>query len=299
MHGAGRSTKPRLDEIATADEIAPGRGPADARHLTAAAALRESAGMSLRVDLSGKVALVTGASGGLGRHFALTLAGAGAVIAVAARRGAELDETARMIRAAGGSAQAVQLDVTDSGQVRAAVEAVCAAQGRIDILINNAGVVASVPVLDLPEAEWDRVLETNLKGAWLMARETARAMAADGRGGCIVNIGSILGLRVAGGVSAYAAAKAGLLHLTRAMALELARYDIRVNALAPGYFETDLNRDFLASEAGKALIKRIPQRRVGRPEDLDGPLLLLASPASAYMTGAVIAVDGGHLQSSL
>jgi NAD(P)-dependent dehydrogenase (short-subunit alcohol dehydrogenase family) len=189
--------------------------------------------------------------------------------------------------------------VTDAAQVRAAVRSVCDRFGRIDVLVNNAGVVASAPVLDLTEAEWDRVLDTDLKGAWLMAREAARAMAGDGKGGSIVNIGSIIGLRVAGGVSAYAAAKAALLHLTRAMALELARHGVRVNALAPGYFETEMNRAFLATEAGQALIKRIPQRRLGRPADLDGPLLLLASAASAYMTGAVIAVDGGHLQSSL
>ncbi len=248
-------------------------------------------------DLDGAVALVTGASGGLGRHFALTLAGAGARVAAGARRAAELQETMDLVGAAGGAALPVALDVTDGACVRDAVTAVVQRWGRIDVLVNNAGVVATGPALDLPEPEWDRVLDTNLKGAWLVARAVARAMI--GRGGAIINIASILGLRAAGEVAAYAASKAALVHLTRVMALELARHRVRVNALAPGYIETDLNRAFFASEAGQALIRRIPQRRLGRPEDLDGPLLLLASPASAYMTGAVIVVDGGHLQSSL
>ncbi|MBX6320778.1 MAG: SDR family oxidoreductase, partial [Rhodospirillaceae bacterium] len=199
--------------------------------------------------------------------------------------------------AAGGAALPVDLDVTDGARVREAVKAVVERWGRIDVLVNNAGVVATAPVLDLPEAEWDQVLDTNLKGAWLVARAVARAMV--GRGGAIINIASILGLRAAGEVSAYAASKAALIHLTRVMALELARHRVRVNALAPGYIETDLNRAFFATEAGQALIRRIPQRRLGLPEDLDGPLLLLASPASAYMTGAVLVVDGGHLQSTL
>jgi NAD(P)-dependent dehydrogenase (short-subunit alcohol dehydrogenase family) len=248
-------------------------------------------------DLDGGVALVTGASGGLGRHFALTLAKAGARVAVGARRAAELQETVDLIGAAGGSALPVELDVANAAQGREAVKLVVERWGRIDVLVNNAGIIATGPALELSEAEWDQVVDTNLKGAWLMAQAVGRSMV--GRGGAIINIASILGLRVAGEVSAYAASKAALIHLTHTLAFELARHKIRVNAIAPGYIETDMNRAFFATEAGQALIKRIPQRRLGTAEDLDGALLLLASPASAYMTGAVIAVDGGHLYSSL
>jgi NAD(P)-dependent dehydrogenase (short-subunit alcohol dehydrogenase family) len=158
-------------------------------------------------------------------------------------------------------------------------------------------VTATVPLLDLREADWDRILDTNLKGAFLVGQAAARLMR--GNGGAIVNVASILGERVAGQLAPYAASKAGLLQLTRAMALEWARYGIRVNALCPGYIETDLNRDFFQSEAGQAMIRRIPQRRLGRPEDLDGALLLLASQAGAFMTGTAITIDGGHLVSSL
>jgi NAD(P)-dependent dehydrogenase (short-subunit alcohol dehydrogenase family) len=166
-------------------------------------------------------------------------------------------------------------------------------------VVNNSGVASTQAALDLDPADWDRILDTNTKGAWLVARAAARRLIDAGRGGSIVNIASIAGLRVAGRLAPYAASKAALLQLTKALALEWARYGIRVNAIAPGYVETDLNRDFLASDAGKAITARIPQRRVGRPEDLDGALLLLASDASAYMTGSTIVVDGGHLQSTL
>jgi len=249
--------------------------------------------------LDGHSALVTGASRGLGAHFARTLAGAGARVAVAARGEDGLAATAAAVEAAGGTAQPVAMDVTDADSIAAAFDAAEAALGPVDLLVNNAGVAVTKPFLDCDEADWDRVVDTNLKGAWLVAREAARRMADRGTGGVIVNIASILGIRVAGGVPAYCASKAGMIHLTKAMALELARHRIRVNALAPGYIETELNRDFFASPAGQALIKRIPQRRLGQPGDLDGTLLLLASDASAYMTGAVVAVDGGHLVSSL
>ena len=251
------------------------------------------------IDLSGKAALVTGASSGLGRHFALALALAGAKVAVAARRVDALEDVCDEIMEAGGEAVAVPLDVTDPASVSTAVEDAVVGLGGIDILVNNAGVTDARPLLDTDGDAWDRVLDTNLKGAFLVARAAADAMRERGQGGAIVNIASILGLRVAGQVAAYAASKAGLVHLTKAMALELARHRIRVNALCPGYVETDLNRDFFASDAGQALVRRIPQRRLGRPEDLDGPLLLLCSDAGAYMTGAVLAVDGGHLVSSL
>jgi len=260
--------------------------------------------MSVSIDLAGRTALVTGASSGLGRHFAGVLAKAGARVALAARRTEALAETRSAIEAAGGSAVIVAMDVTDPASVAAAVGEAWGALGRIDILVNNAGVTATRPFLDMSEEEWDRVIDTNLTGCARVARAVAQRMRDDKQdggqgGGTIVNIASILGMRVAGHVSSYIAAKGGLVHLTKAMALELARHNIRVNALCPGYVETELNADFFASDAGKALVKRIPQRRLGRLADLDGPLLLLASDAGAYMTGSVLAVDGGHLVSSL
>lgn len=254
--------------------------------------------MSDLFRLDGSCALVTGASGSLGRHFADVLARAGAAVVVASRRLDRLETIAAGIRAAGGEAMAVALDVTDAGSISAAFAAAEASLGPVTVVVNNAGLTVSKPLLEHDEADWDKVMDTNLKGAWLVAQEAARRMTASG-GGNIINIASILGLRVAGAVPVYSASKAGLIHLTRAMALDLARYEIRVNALAPGYIETELNRDFFAGEAGRRLIKRIPQRRLGQLEDLDGALLYLASDASQYVTGSVVAVDGGHLVSSL
>ena len=254
--------------------------------------------MSDLFRLDGRCALVTGASGSLGRHFAEVLARAGAAVVLAARRLDRLETIADEIGAAGGKAMAVALDVTDAGSIGAAFAAAEERLGPVTVLVNNAGLTVTKPLLEHDEADWDKVMDTNLKGAWLVAQEAAQRMAAAG-GGNIINIASILGLRVAGTVPAYCASKAGLIHLTRAMALELARDGIRVNALAPGYIETDINRDFFAGEAGQRLIKRIPQRRLGQLEDLDGALLYLASDASRYMTGSVVTVDGGHMVSSL
>jgi NAD(P)-dependent dehydrogenase (short-subunit alcohol dehydrogenase family) len=245
-------------------------------------------------DLTGKAAIVTGASSGLGRHFARTLARAGAKVALAARRVDALGELARQIEAFDERAMPVALDVTDAESVRACVEAAETELGPISILVNNAGIAHVDAALDLAEADWDRVMDTNLKGAWLMAQETARHMARLGHGGSIVNVASILGLAATGRLAAYCASKAALINLTRALAVDLARDGIRVNALAPGYVETDLNREFLTSPAGEAMKKRIPQRRFGRPEDLDGALLLLASESSRYMTGSILVVDGGQ-----
>jgi NAD(P)-dependent dehydrogenase (short-subunit alcohol dehydrogenase family) len=250
-------------------------------------------------DLSGRVALVTGASSGLGRHFAQTLARAGASVALAARRLDRLEALAKTIAEEGGRAAAIVLDVTDTASVPLAFDAAEAALGPVDVLVNNSGVARTSRVLELEERDWDFVLDTNLKGAWLVAQECARRMVSAGRGGTIVNIVSITAFRVAGGLAAYAASKAALAQLTRAMALELARDGVRVNALAPGYVRTEINQDFFDSPAGEAMIRRVPQRRIGEPEDLDGALLLLASDASRYMTGSIITVDGGHLQSSL
>ncbi|MCW2241110.1 SDR family NAD(P)-dependent oxidoreductase [Azospirillum canadense] len=259
--------------------------------------------MSVTIDLNGKTALVTGASSGLGRHFAGVLARAGARVALAARRTDALADTRAAIEAsigvAGGSAVTVAMDVTDPDSVRDGVAEAAAALGRIDILVNNAGVTITRPFLDMEEEEWERVVDTNLTGCARVARAVARRMRDDGTGGAIVNIASILGLRVAGQVSSYIASKGGLVQLTRAMALELARHNIRVNALCPGYLETELNSDFFATDAGKTLIKRIPQRRLGRLDELDVPLLLLCSDAGSYMTGSMLTVDGGHMVSSL
>ena len=249
--------------------------------------------------MNGKTALVTGAFGGLGRHFALTLARAGAAVGLVGRRVAEGEKLADEIRAAGGKAFAFAMDVTDAPSVPAAFDAVAHALGPIQVLVNNAGVAVTKPFLDVSEEDWSSVVDVNLNGAWRVAQTGARHMRDHAQGGSIVNIASITGLRVAGAISAYVASKAGLIQLTKAMALELARFDIRVNALAPGYVETDINRAFFASEAGQALIRRIPQRRIGKPHELDGALLLLASDAGSYMTGSIIVADGGHLVNSL
>lgn len=251
-----------------------------------------------RFRLDGRVVLVTGASSGLGRHFATVLAQAGARVALAARRADRLEEQVGAITAAGGEARALALDVTDSASVRACFDAL-ASWGAPDVVVNNAGVTVTRALLQQTEEDYDQVMDTNLKGNWLVATEAARRMVAAGRGGAIVNIASILGERVAGGVAPYAISKAGVVQATKAMALELARHHIRVNALLPGYVATDLNRDFLHSEAGEKLRARIPSRRFGECSDLDGPLLLLASDAGAAMSGAVLAVDGAHLVSSL
>jgi len=241
-------------------------------------------------DLRGKHALVTGGGTGLGRAFSLQLAAAGAIVTLAGRRVQPLEETAAAIQAMGGVAHTVRLDVSDAGSVTAAFASL---QAPLDILVNNAGFAADSMLLDLPEDDWDAVFDANLKGAWLVARAAARAMIAAGRGGSVINIASVLGSAVQKGTAPYSAAKAGLIHLTRSMALEWARHGIRVNAIAPGYYYTDMAAEYLDSDSGRAMIKRIPQRRLGDPAELGGTLLLLASDASAYMTGSVVTVDGG------
>ena len=255
--------------------------------------------MSYAISLQGRGALVTGASSGLGRAFAGMLARAGAAVALAARRRDSLEHVRHEIEQTGGKAVAVDMDVTNARSVAEGIREATKQLGRLDVLVNNAGVTLTKPFLDLDEAEWDRQLDTNLKGSFLVAQAAARVMREQDTGGAIVNIASILGLRVAGQIAAYLSSKAGIVHLTRGMALELARHRIRVNALCPGYIETDFNRAFFASYTGRALVKRIPQRRLGQAAELEGPLLLMCSDAGSYMTGAVLAVEGGHLVSSL
>jgi NAD(P)-dependent dehydrogenase (short-subunit alcohol dehydrogenase family) len=245
-------------------------------------------------DITGQVALVTGASSGIGRHLAEVLAAAGAKVALAARRADRLAELAREIEGRGGQCLPVGCDVTDRQSIVAAIATAEDRLGPVSVLVNNAGVVVSKPLFEHTEADWDYVIDTNLKGAWLVAREFAHHLVERKRPGRIINIASVLGFRTIGQVPAYCAAKAGLIHLTHVMAMELARHSILVNALAPGYVETDFNREFFKTEAGQRLISRIPLKRIAQPEDLDGALLFLASPASAYVTGAVISVDGGH-----
>jgi len=256
--------------------------------------LAKKAGMK-PFDLSGKTALITGASSGLGEHFARCLGEAGASVVLAARRVDRLTSLQAELANKKVQASSVALDVTSSESIAAALEAT----GPLDIVINNAGISIVKPALDMPEKDWDSVVDTNLRGAWLVAQGAARRWVAARKPGVIVNIGSILGLRTIGQVAPYNASKAGLIHLTKALAMEWARYNIRVNAICPGYIETEMNSDFWKSPGGQRLIERIPQRRIGRPEELDGALLLLASEAGSFMTGSIVTVDGGHTVSSL
>ncbi len=258
--------------------------------------LQHSTSATSRVafDLTGRTALVTGASSGLGVHFARVLAAHGVDVAVAARCVEKVSDLAQEIVDAGGRAQALRLDVTDAASVSEAFDG-----RRFDIVVNNAGIAFNGPALETPEENWRQVIDTDLTGVFLVSQVAARAMAADGQGGSIINIASILGKRVTGGLSAYAAAKAAVVQLTRAHALEWARHGIRVNAICPGYIETDINRDFFTTEAGQKLVRRIPMRRLGRMEDLSAPLLLLASDHGRFMTGSELVVDGGHLVTSL
>ena len=254
------------------------------------------------VDLRGRTVLVTGAFSGLGLHFARVLARHGARLALAGRRidlGRSVAAELGAAVARPGEVLAFALDVTDAASVRACLAQTSAALGVPQIVINNAGTVLRAPSLQVSEDDWTGVVDVNLSGVFRVAQASAREMVRAGTSGSIINIASILGLRVRSQVASYAATKAAVVQLTKALALEWAEYGIRVNAIAPGYFETDMNRDFLRSEAGLAIVGRIPQRRVGQLAELDGPLLLLASDASSYMTGTVIAVDGGHLVNTL
>ncbi|MCA6099836.1 SDR family NAD(P)-dependent oxidoreductase [Bradyrhizobium australafricanum] len=247
--------------------------------------------MSDLFDVSKEIILITGASQGLGRQFARVLAAHGAAVVLAARQTAKLKSLEEEIKAKGGRAAAVQMDVADTSGIAKALDAAEAALGPVTVLINNAGIAIEKLSTEQTEADWDAVIGANLKGAYFLATELARRMMARKQPGNIINVASVLGQGVLKAVSPYAISKAGMIQGTKAMALELAGNNIRVNALAPGYIDTEMNHDFWSTPAGERLAKRIPQRRVGAESDLDGAIMLLASNASRYMTGTVVTVD--------
>jgi NAD(P)-dependent dehydrogenase (short-subunit alcohol dehydrogenase family) len=244
-------------------------------------------------DLTGRIALVTGAGSGLGRAFALGLAAAGASVALAGRRREALEETAALLKQSGARCMVVTLDVADDASIEAALDRVQAGLGVVDVLVNNAGMNRAQPAVTMSTADWDTIVGTNLRGVFLLARGVGQRLIAAKKTGSIVNISSLLALRTQKGTAAYGAAKAGVLQLTRVLALEWARHGIRVNAIVPGYFRTEIVADFIDTPEGQAAIKRIPARRVGLAAELVPPLLLLASDAGAYINGTELVVDGG------
>ena len=246
-------------------------------------------------SLKGRVALVTGASSGLGVQFARALAENGAAIALVARRADRLKALKDEIEGKGGKAIAIEADVTDRAAMTRAFDVAEKAFGTVTILVNNAGIAHGGRAVEMPPEEWRKVLSTNLDAVFFWAQEAARRMLAAKKQGAIVNIASVLGLAVAKGAVAYATAKAGVVQVTKALAVELAFKGVRVNAIAPGWFVTEMNDDYLASEAGAAIKREIPMGRFGNAGDLDGALLLLASDAGSYITGATIVVDGGQV----
>lgn len=251
-------------------------------------------------NLDGKVALITGAGSGLGRQFAATLADAGASVVLAARRREKLEETAETIRDLGGNAICVELDVTDSLSITNCIRETVSEVGAPDILVNNAGIAKQGYLTDISEDDWDAVLDTNLKGVFMVAQAVAKSMMTANKPGSIINIASILGLRVSKALASYIAAKSAVVQLTKAMAIEWSRQNVRVNALAPGYFITEINeKQFADGAADDFLRERVPMGRVGDLPEIAGPLLLLASDAGSYMTGSIVVVDGGHVCSSL
>ena len=243
-------------------------------------------------DLSGKVALITGASSGLGKHFAKTLSSNGAITILAARRVEEMEKLQSELE---NDSFIINLDVTSKESVNSLKDEIENTIGRLDIVINNAGISDPVRFKDISEDSWLSILETNLNGAFRIAKMATDIMLKNKDGGNIINIASILAERVGLNLDSYASAKAALVQLTKSMALELARSNIRVNALAPGYILTEINQDFFDTEEGKEYISKIPMKRLGLESELDGALLLLASDASSFMTGSVITVDGGHV----
>lgn len=256
-------------------------------------------------ELQGSVVMVTGASSGLGRHFARVLARAGCKVGLMARREDRLQAVASemaddsLARHAGGCAIALPCDVTDVEAVQRAFDILAEKAGPVSVLVNNAGVGKPSNFISASSEDTESVFDINQYAVWKVGQIAARQMIDAGIRGSIINIASILGLRVMPGAASYAVSKAAVVQMTRVMALELARYNIRANAIAPGYFATEMNSDFLDSEEGRKVLHRSPMRRAGRYEELDGLLLLLSSQRSTFMTGAIIPVDGGHLNSSL
>lgn len=246
-------------------------------------------------SLKGRVALVTGASSGLGVQFAKALADNGAAVALVARRADRLKSLKDEIEGKGGRAVVIEADVTDHAAVARAFDAVEKAFGTVTILVNNAGIAHGGRAVEMPPEEWRKVLSTNLDAVFFWAQEAARRLLVAKKQGAIVNIASVLGLAVSKGAVAYAAAKAGVVQVTKALAVELAFKGVRVNAIAPGWFVTEMNDDYLSGEAGTAIKREIPMGRFGNPGDLDGALLLLVSDAGSYITGATIVVDGGQV----
>lgn len=259
-------------------------------------AIADRAFLESLFGLDGKVALVTGASSGLGTRFAQALALAGARVLLCARREDRLRAVVDNIAQDGGQAAAISLDVTDETAVKEAFDAAEAAFGPVDILVNNAGIAKMGAVTEMPVEEWDDVINVNLRAAFLVAREGARRMIEQGAGGSIINIASILSSFGTKGGAAYCASKGGVAQLTRTMALELARHNIRVNAIAPGYFTSEMNDEYFETEDAARMIKGIPMRRVADPAELDAALLMLAGAGGSYITGSIVTVDGGHTQ---
>jgi NAD(P)-dependent dehydrogenase (short-subunit alcohol dehydrogenase family) len=257
--------------------------------------------MAYSIDLSGRVALVTGASSGLGAQFARVLSAAGAGVVLAARRIERLKTLRAELEAADGDAHVVGMDVTDIDSIRAAVAHAETEMGTIDILVNNSGVGTTQKLTDVAPEDYDYVMNTNTRGAFFVAQEVAKRMIARSKGaapgtftgGRIVNIASMAGLRVLGQIGVYAMSKATVIHMTRAMALEWGRHGINVNAICPGYIDTEINHHHWQTEAGHKLIDSLPRKRLGQPKDLDTTLLMLCANESHFVNGAVIAADDG------
>lgn len=249
-------------------------------------------------NLKGKIALVTGASSGLGRQFAKTLAAAGAKVIVAARRRDMLEQLVEEVSKTGGKMIAVTMDVTDLGTIKKAYDTAEKQFGIVDIIVSNAGVAEPQSFLEIDDKNWDIIMEVNLKGVMRVAQVGCKRLVKAGKPGSVINISSLLGVAVQSLQTSYAVSKAGVTHMTKIMALELMRHNIRVNAIAPGYFDTEMGGAFFATEKGQKYLKTIPSRRLGKVSELEGPLLLLASEASSFMTGTTLIVDGGHLVKS-
>ncbi len=257
--------------------------------------------MSYEIDLSGRVALVTGASSGLGAQFARSLAKAGAGVVLAGRRVERLKDLRAEIEAEGGSAHMVQMDVTDKASIAAAVARAETEFGTIDILINNSGVSATRRIQDVSEEDYDFVMDTNVRGAFFVAQEVGKRMLARAKGaapgsytgGRIINIASMAGLKVLPQISVYCMSKAAVIHMTKAFAVEWGKFGINVNAICPGYIDTEINHEHWQTEGGQKLIQMLPRKRLGQPQDLESVLLMLASDQSGFVNGAIIAADDG------